>query len=65
MFVISSVLVLAYGAERMQTTTYEDTVEAVCGPIVKLISELCLLAFCFGSNIAYLVIVGDQLKDSE
>ncbi len=64
-FVISSVLVLTYGAELKQKTTYEDTVEAVCGPVVKLAAEVCLLAFCFGSNIAYLVIVGDQLVDSK
>ncbi|XP_064399052.1 sodium-coupled neutral amino acid transporter 7-like isoform X2 [Halichondria panicea] len=62
-FVISSVLVLAYGAELKHKTTYEDTVEAVCGPVVKLVAEICLLAFCFGSNITYLVIVGDQLED--
>ena len=56
---------LVYGAELKQKATYEDTVEAVCGPVVKVIAEICLLAFCFGSNIVYLVIVQDQVEDSE
>ena len=56
---------LTYAAELKQMPTYEDTVNAVCGPVAKLLAEICLLAFCFGSNVAYLVIIGDQLQDSK
>ena len=64
-FVIGGVLILVYSADITQSATYEDTVEAVCGPKVKFFAELCLVAFCFGSNTAYLVVIGDQLQDSK
>ena len=58
-------LILVYSADVTQSPTYESTVEAVCGPVVKFFAELCLVAFCFGSNTAYLVVIGDQVQDSE
>ena len=62
-FVVGGVLVLVYCADLMQSPTYEATVEAICGPWVKVLAEACLVAFCFGSNTAYLVVIGDQLQD--
>lgn len=62
---VGGVLILVYSADMTQTSTYEGVVEAVCGPVVKFFAEICLVAFCFGSNIAYLVVIGDQLEDSE
>lgn len=62
---VGGVLVLVYSAELTQSPTYETTVEAVCGPVVRVFAELCLTTFCFGSNIAYLVVIGDQLEDSK
>ena len=64
-FIIVSLMVLAYAAELNQTSTYEDTVEAMCGPIAKFFSVLCLVAFCFGATTAFLTVVGDQIVDSK
>lgn len=58
-----ALMVLAYAAEVNQTSTYEDTVGATCGPVAKFFSVLCLVAFCFGSCTAYLTVVGDQTVD--
>lgn len=57
------VLILVFVAGETGATTYEGTVEAACGPVVKVFAELCLVAFCFGSNTAYLVVIEDQLED--
>ena len=62
---VGGVLILVYSADLTQSPTYETTVEAVCGPVIKVLAELCLVAFCFGSNTAYLVVIGDQLEDSK
>jgi len=63
--VVTGVLILVFVAEETNSTTYEGTVEAACGPVVKVFAELCLLAFCFGSNTAYLVVIEDQLEDGK
>ena len=62
---VGGVLILVYSADVTQSPTYETAVEAVCGPVAKFFAELCLVAFCFGSNTAYLVVIGDQLEDSK
>ncbi len=62
---VGGVLILVYSADVTQSPTYETAVEAVCGPVAKFFAELCLVAFCFGSNIAYLVVIGDQMEDSK
>lgn len=64
-FIIASLLILAYAAEQKQAATYEDIVELVCGPFVKVLAELCVMVFCFGSVTAFLVVIGDQTVDSE
>lgn len=56
-------MVLAYTAELNQTSTYEDTVGAMCGPVAKFFSVLCLVAFCFGATTAFLTVIGDQTVD--
>ena len=60
---MTGVLILVFVAGETNSTSYEGTVEAACGPVVKVFSELCLVAFCFGSNTAYLVVIEDQLED--
>ena len=62
---VGGILILVYAADLTQSPSYEATVEAVCGGIMKFFTELCLVLFCFGSNTAYLVIIGDQIEDSE
>ena len=64
-FIIASLLILAYAAEQKQAGTYEDIVELVCGPFVKILAEVCVMVFCFGSVTAFLVVIGDQTVDSE
>ena len=64
-FIIASLLILAHAAEVKQAPTYEDIVELVCGPFIKFLAELCVVVFCFGSATAFLVVIGDQIVDSE
>lgn len=45
--------------------TYEDVIGAVWGPLAKTVAEICVTVYCFGTCVAFLVVVGDQLDDSE
>ena len=64
-FVVLGATTLVFAANATHSPTYEATVEAICGSAVKVFAELCLIVFCFGSNTAYLVVIADQLEDSE
>lgn len=56
-------LVLADLAETLQAATYEDVVGGACGPIVKTVVDSCIIVYTFGTCIAFLVLIGDQLQD--
>lgn len=64
-FIIATLLILAYAAEIKQVSTYESVIEHVCGPCFKILAELCIIAFCFGTATTFLVVIGDQTVDSE
>ncbi len=65
MFIVIGLLILAYAAERRQVDTYEDVIGAVWGPVAKTVAEICVSVYCFGSTVAFLVVIGDQIDDSE
>lgn len=56
-------LVLAHLTETLQASTYEDTIGRACGGLVKLIVDICIIIYTFGTCIAFLVVIGDQLQD--
>ena len=52
---------LASMAEGTGTTSYSTLVAAVLGPGAAALLSLALLAYSFGSCVAYLLIIGDCL----
>ena len=64
MFVVIGLMVLAYCVEKTQLGTYEDVIQGMLGPYAKAIVELCVAVYCFGTTIAFLVVIGDQIDDS-
>ena len=63
MFVVIGLLVLAYCVEATQSGTYEDVVQGVLGRRAKVVAELCVAVYTFGTSIAFLVVIGDQIDD--
>ena len=60
-----SLFILAYSAEMKQSRTYQDTVSHLCGPIIGKICQICISVASFGSGVAQLILIGDQLTDSK
>ena len=56
---------LAHLAERLQAATFEEVVGGACGRVVKAIVDICIIVYTFGTCIAFLVVIGDQLQDCE
>lgn len=63
--IIVSLLILAYCSELQQSVTCEETLGRMLGPAAKLITEICVLLYCFGGCVAYLTVMGDQIEDSK
>ena len=62
---MAGIMILAYCAELHQASSYETMIEGMFGPIAKGIVEVCVAIYCFGSCLTYLVVIGDQIADSE
>uniref|UniRef100_A0A672SUU7 Sodium-coupled neutral amino acid transporter 7 n=1 Tax=Sinocyclocheilus grahami TaxID=75366 RepID=A0A672SUU7_SINGR len=42
-------------------TTYQEVIRAVCGKVLGVVCELGIAVYTFGTCIAFLIIIGDQL----
>uniref|UniRef100_A0A8C2AQG5 Sodium-coupled neutral amino acid transporter 7 n=1 Tax=Cyprinus carpio TaxID=7962 RepID=A0A8C2AQG5_CYPCA len=42
-------------------TTYQEVIRAVCGKVLGIVCELAIAVYTFGTCIAFLIIIGDQL----
>ncbi|KAL3860332.1 hypothetical protein ACJMK2_010471 [Sinanodonta woodiana] len=62
-FVLCALLILAYCSDLKKTCTYQDTVLTVCGQNAQRASAICLTAYCFGTCITFLIIIGDQWEE--
>ena len=56
---------LAHLAETLQAGTFEEVVGGACGQVVKAVVDGCIIVYTFGTCIAFLVVIGDQLQDCE
>ncbi|XP_056604731.1 sodium-coupled neutral amino acid transporter 7 [Triplophysa dalaica] len=60
-FIISGLVILAYCSQVSNETTYQEVIRAVCGKVLGVICELAIAVYTFGTCIAFLIIIGDQL----
>ncbi|MEE6500191.1 hypothetical protein FKM82_003701 [Ascaphus truei] len=60
-FVISGLVILAHCADACSERTYQEVVRGVCGRTAGLLCELLIAVYTFGTCIAFLIIIGDQL----
>ncbi|XP_059158333.1 sodium-coupled neutral amino acid transporter 7-like [Physella acuta] len=59
-FVVLTVLIIAYCSDIKGSNTYQDAVLSLCGPKAQLACAVCVSLFCFGMCITLLIIIGDQ-----
>ena len=52
--------ILVYCADFNRDNTYHDVLLSMCGKRAQQISALSILLTCYGINITFLVIIGDQ-----
>ncbi|TRY54576.1 hypothetical protein DNTS_001577 [Danionella cerebrum] len=60
-FIITGLVILAYCSQVSNETTYQEVIRAVCGKALGVICELAIAVYTFGTCIAFLIIIGDQL----
>ncbi|KAG2470174.1 putative sodium-coupled neutral amino acid transporter 7 [Polypterus senegalus] len=60
-FIISGLVILAYSSQVSNERTYQEVVRAVCGRIPGVICDIAIAVYTFGTCIAFLIIIGDQL----
>ncbi|MCJ8738046.1 hypothetical protein PDJAM_G00031170 [Pangasius djambal] len=60
-FIITGLVILAYCSQVSNESTYQEVVRAVCGKILGTVCEIAIAVYTFGTCIAFLIIIGDQL----
>ncbi|XP_016350665.1 sodium-coupled neutral amino acid transporter 7 isoform X3 [Sinocyclocheilus anshuiensis] len=60
-FSITGLVILAYCSQVSNETTYQEVILAVCGKVLGVVCELAIAVYTFGTCIAFLIIIGDQL----
>ncbi|KAL6468537.1 hypothetical protein MHYP_G00220610 [Metynnis hypsauchen] len=61
LFIITGLVILAYCSQVSNESTYQEVVRAVCGKVLGVICEIAIAVYTFGTCIAFLIIIGDQL----
>ncbi|XP_060693825.1 sodium-coupled neutral amino acid transporter 7 [Hemiscyllium ocellatum] len=61
LFIIAGLVILAYCSQVSSKTTYQEVVRAACGQVIGTICDILIAVYTFGTCIAFLIIIGDQL----
>ncbi|XP_067905909.1 sodium-coupled neutral amino acid transporter 7 [Heterodontus francisci] len=61
LFIITGLVILAYCSQVSSKTTYQEVVRAACGQVIGTICDVLIAVYTFGTCIAFLIIIGDQL----
>ena len=56
----STMLALVFCADLHQDTTYHDVLRSMCGKRAQQLAAASIMFTCFGINVTFLVIIGDQ-----
>ena len=59
-FIILTLIILAYASDFTKTTTMQATFAALCGQKCLFVCAVCIAIYSFGGCITYLIIIGDQ-----
>ena len=57
---LSTMLILIFCADLHHDTTYHDVLRSMCGKRAQQMAAASIMCTCFGINVTFLVIIGDQ-----
>lgn len=60
-FIISGLVILGYGSQVSNESTYQEVVRASCGKVTGILCEIAIAIYTFGTCIAFFIVIGDQL----
>ena len=61
-FITGAFLILAHCADKHGSTNFQEVVREVLGPGAYIVVQVVVLLYMFGSSIAYMILIGDQLE---
>nr|XP_014353539.1 PREDICTED: putative sodium-coupled neutral amino acid transporter 7 [Latimeria chalumnae] len=64
-FIISGLVVLAYCSQVSNEGTYQEVMWVICGRVIGVLCKITIMVYTFGTCIAFLIIIGDQLDKCE
>ena len=61
-FITGAFLILAYCADKHGSQNFQEVIREVLGPAAYIVTQIFVLLYMFGSTIAYMILIGDQLQ---
>ena len=61
-FITGAFLILAYCADKHGSQNFQEVIREVLGPGAYIATQIVILLYMFGSTIAYMILIGDQLQ---
>lgn len=62
MFITGAFLILAYCADKHGSQNFQEIIREVLGPGAYIATQIIVLLYMFGSTVAYMILIGDQLE---
>ena len=61
-FIVAALQILAYASDRPSSvsSTIEEVMGACFGRIGRIVTSLCVVIYCFGTTVTFLIMIGDQ-----
>jgi sodium-coupled neutral amino acid transporter 7/8 len=64
-FITGSFVMLAYCADKSGAQNYQEIVRDFLGGKFYILTQICVLIYMFGTSIAYMILIADQLEKGE
>jgi len=61
-FITGAFLILAYCADKHGSQNFQEVIREVLGPGAYIVTQIIITLYMFGSTVAYMILIGDQLQ---
>lgn len=61
-FITGAFLILAYCAENHGSQNFQEIIREVLGPGAYILTQIVIMLYMYGSTVAYMILIGDQLE---
>ena len=63
--VVVAMYMLSYTAEKSQSSSFQDIIQAMCGEYWQIVNSICIILYMFGCCVTFLILIGDQLEQGK